>query len=64
MIGSMKPDPKGLKVILSDIGLKSEEVLMVGDRYEKDGLAAKACEMDYIILPSSSGKRRKLLAKG
>jgi HAD superfamily hydrolase (TIGR01549 family) len=63
-IGSMKPDPKGLKVILSDIGLKSEEALMVGDRYEKDGLAAKACKMDYIILPSSSGKRRKLLAKG
>jgi FMN phosphatase YigB (HAD superfamily) len=63
-IGTMKPDPKGLKVILSDLGLQSDETLMVGDRYEKDGLAAKACEMDYIILPSSSGKRRKLLAKG
>jgi HAD superfamily hydrolase (TIGR01549 family) len=63
-IGTMKPDPKGLKIIIGDLEIKSDEAIMVGDRYEKDGLAAKACNMDYIILPSSSGKRRKLLAKG
>jgi FMN phosphatase YigB (HAD superfamily) len=58
-IGTMKPDPKGLNVILGDIGLKASDALMVGDRYEKDGLAAKSCGMDYIILPSSRGKRKK-----
>jgi HAD superfamily hydrolase (TIGR01549 family) len=59
-IGTMKPDPKGLGVILSDYNMKSDEALMVGDRYEKDGLAAKAINMDYCILSSSPRKRQSL----
>jgi HAD superfamily hydrolase (TIGR01549 family) len=61
-IGTMKPDPKGLGVILGELSLKSSEVLMVGDRYEKDGLAAKANNMDYIILSASPKKRSGQLA--
>jgi HAD superfamily hydrolase (TIGR01549 family) len=57
-IGTMKPDPKGLGVILNELNLKPDEALMVGDRMEKDGLAAQANNMDYCIL-SASPKERK-----
>ena len=57
-INSMKPDPKGLQVILQQLQMKPEEVIMVGDRYEKDGLAAVANQMDYIILDSNKKKRQ------
>lgn len=59
-IGCMKPDPKGLKVILCTLGIDAEDAIMVGDRFEKDGLAAAGNKMDYIILPSSRHKRTKL----
>lgn len=59
-IDCMKPDPKGLHVILEDIGCTASDVLMIGDRYEKDGLAAKRNDMDYIIVSSSRRERRKL----
>ena len=57
-INSMKPDSKGLQVILQQLQMKPEEVIMVGDRYEKDGLAAVANQMDYIILDSNKKKRQ------
>lgn len=59
-IGCMKPDPKGLEVILKSLGLKAKDAVMIGDRYEKDGLAAIGNNMDYIILPASRKKRDKL----
>jgi HAD superfamily hydrolase (TIGR01549 family) len=59
-IGTMKPDPKGLAVILSELSLNPDEALMVGDRYEKDALAAIANNMDYCILSASPKKRKKL----
>lgn len=54
-INCMKPDPKGIAVILSDAGCPAEEALMIGDRYEKDGLAAEGNGVDYMIV----GKSRK-----
>lgn len=57
----LKPDPKGLSHILSVTGLSPEQALMVGDRYEKDGMAARNAGMDWLILPSSPKKRIKLL---
>ena len=33
---------------------------MIGDRYEKDGLAAIGNEMDYIIVPPSKQEREKM----
>ncbi len=59
-IGTMKPDPKGISVILETLGLESSQALMVGDRYEKDGLAAKANDVDFCILPACPKKRIKL----
>lgn len=57
----LKPDPKGLAHILSVTGLSPDQVLMVGDRYEKDGMAARNAGIDWLILPHSPKKRKKLL---
>lgn len=57
----LKPDPKGLAHILSVTGLSPDQALMVGDRYEKDGMAARNAGMDWLILPSNPKKRNKLL---
>lgn len=58
-IGCMKPDPKGLSVILETLGISAGEAIMVGDRYEKDGLAAEGNKMDYIIVSASKKERSK-----
>lgn len=58
-IGVMKPDPKGLQVILDQLQLQPQEVLMVGDRMEKDGQSAIQVGMDYFILERTYWKRRK-----
>lgn len=59
-IGCMKPDAKGIRVILKQQGLLNTETLMIGDRYEKDGLAAERNDVDYIIV-SRKKKERKIL---
>lgn len=59
-INCMKPDPKGLKVILETLNLNAADAVMVGDRYEKDGLAAIENKMDYIIVPPSIKEREKM----
>ena len=51
----MKPDPKGIDVILKEQGILNADALMIGDRYEKDGLAAQGNDVDYIIV----GKKKK-----
>lgn len=56
-INCMKPDPKGLRVILETLGLPAKDAIMVGDRYEKDGLAAMENRMDYLIVSSSKKER-------
>lgn len=60
-IGCMKPAPKGIRVILETLGLTPEEAVMIGDRYEKDGLAAKENNVDYIIVSSSRKERKKIM---
>ncbi len=59
-LNELKPSPKGLKLIMEDTGLKPDEILMVGDRMSRDGLAAENAGCDYLILPASSSKRNKL----
>lgn len=49
-IACLKPNPQGLKNILSENGLAPEKTLFIGDRMEKDGECAKACGVDYGIL--------------
>lgn len=45
----LKPSPMGLELILNDFALAPEEILMVGDRDEKDGEAARRAGVDYYI---------------
>lgn len=59
-IGSMKPDPKGIAVILADMDCPAEEALMIGDRYEKDGIAARGNNVDYIIMSKSRKERASI----
>ena len=46
----LKPSPMGLKLLMEDLSLTPEEVLMVGDRDEKDGESARRAGTDYVIL--------------
>lgn len=56
-INCMKPHPKAVQIILEKLDLSGKEVLMIGDRYSKDGLAAINSGMDYLILGTSMSRR-------
>lgn len=60
-VGELKPSPKGLKLIMSDLNTPSDKTIMIGDRMVKDGEAAKAAGCDYMILSKSKIKREKQL---
>ena len=47
-VDCFKPNPKGLLVAAAKLGLSPQECLVVGDRDEKDGEAAKAAGMSYL----------------
>ena len=57
-VNEQKPSPKGLQVIMEDTGIGAEDILMIGDRMEKDGESAKACGVDHLILERSVSKRK------
>ncbi len=61
-LGVLKPDPKGLRLIMEDTGLKPSEILMIGDRDSRDAEAARRAGCDYIILSGSENKRKKQYA--
>lgn len=59
-INEMKPSGKGLKVIESVSGCKCSDMIMIGDRFEKDGLCAQNAGVEYIILNRHVRKRKDL----
>lgn len=59
-IGSMKPDPIGIRVILNDMDCVNTDAVMIGDRYEKDGLAAIQNDVDYVIVSKNKKEREQL----
>lgn len=59
-INCMKPERKAMEVILKKLDTTPEEALMIGDRFSKDGLAAKNIGMDYVVLAKSMPLRAKL----
>ncbi len=59
-INCMKPDKRGLQFILRDMDITGDEALMIGDRFEKDGLAAINNGVDYLILPKNGHSRQKV----
>ena len=62
-LNELKPSPKGLKLIMEDHGLKPDEILMVGDRMSRDGMAAENAGCDYLILPKTKEGRKKIFKK-
>lgn len=60
-VGELKPSPKGLKLIMSDLRVAKDKTIMIGDRMVKDGEAAKKAGCDYLILSKSKKKREKQL---
>ncbi len=56
-IDALKPSPKGLEVIMEDTGFSPSDILMIGDRPEKDGECAKAAGVDHLILERNVRKR-------
>ncbi|GAA4822591.1 HAD family hydrolase [Algivirga pacifica] len=51
--GVLKPDPWAFQQLIQDIGVKKEEVLIVGDREDKDGEAARAMGVDFFRIHSA-----------
>ena len=49
-IGELKPSVRGLAVIAEKMSLKKSEMLMIGDRHEKDGKCAENFSIDCLIL--------------
>lgn len=59
-IGCMKPDPRGIMTIMSHYNIQNpSDVLMIGDRENKDGKAASAAGTDYLILKRYKFQRNK-----
>ncbi|MDR1304497.1 MAG: hypothetical protein LBK76_04655, partial [Verrucomicrobiales bacterium] len=52
-IGALKPSAKGLAVIAEKMSCRKNEMLMLGDRYEKDGRCAENFSIDFVILKRS-----------
>ncbi len=59
-INCMKPSESAMKTILSTLHTVPENALMIGDRFCKDGIAAKNMGMDFVILPKSIPNRTLL----
>lgn len=53
----LKPSDAALKLIMNDFSVSNDQVLMIGDRLEKDGYAAKSAGVDYIILKKTAKER-------
>ena len=60
-VSELKPSPKGLKLIMSDLRVAKDKTIMIGDRMIKDGEAAKKAGCDYLILSKSKKKREEQL---
>lgn len=62
-INCLKPNPRGLTAILSQLSLAPEDCLFIGDRDEKDGLCARQVGMDFLILPKSRSTRNQIYSR-
>ena len=60
-VGELKPSPKGLNLIMSDLNVPKDKTIMIGDRMVKDGEAAQKAGCDYLILSKSKKKREEQL---
>lgn len=57
-INALKPSPNGILYILESMKLDKKDAIMIGDRMEKDGMAAKTAGVDFCILSTKKEKRQ------
>jgi len=62
-IQCLKPDSKGLLHIKDILDFPAEDIIFIGDRFEKDGLCAQHAGMDYHILNHNCIIRNQLYRK-
>ena len=48
-VAKLKPDPLGLLTILRETGVPAQRALMIGDRFDRDGMAASRAGMRALI---------------
>ena len=48
-VARLKPDPAGLLAILRATGVDARRALMIGDRFDRDGVAASRAGMRALI---------------
>ncbi len=49
-VGRLKPDPRGLQQLMSRAGVAASRTVMIGDRDERDGMAARLAGTHAVIL--------------
>lgn len=52
-VGVLKPHPRGLMLLMSRVAVSPAHTVLVGDRPERDGLAARAAGVRPLILARS-----------
>jgi FMN phosphatase YigB (HAD superfamily) len=55
-VGLLKPHPKGLEVLMASARVGPQETLMIGDRAERDGLAARRAGTRALLRSSKPSK--------
>ncbi len=48
-IGAMKPSPRGIALLSSRLGVGANDVIVIGDRDDRDGEAARRAGVDYLL---------------
>ena len=48
-VGLLKPHPRSLQVLMSKAGVPAERSLLIGDRFERDGVAARRAGVRSLI---------------
>jgi len=62
-IQCLKPNNKGLLHIVDVLKLPVEDIVFIGDRFEKDAACAKQTGMDYLVLSRNCFIRNKIYKK-
>lgn len=55
-VNVLKPHPKGLEAIANEAGVEMDRVILIGDRDERDGEAARRAGAQYLIKQKSAAK--------
>lgn len=55
-VNVLKPHPKGLETIAKQAGVSMDRVILIGDRDERDGEAARRAGAQYLIKQKSASK--------